>query len=133
MALLTQCIYAYRIRVVAKLKFLSWCIIVVCKLQIMHCAQLHTVTDDCVGTGCHRGRDSGGIYHRRIFCASIDCEWHNISSDDPHHLSWGSITDMEHNFPTDRYDNSRHIDVVCKSPILSSARMPCHILYFIPS
>lgn len=38
----------------------------------------------------------------------------------------GSITDMELNLATDRCDNSRHFDVVCKSPIISSA----WILYF---
>ena len=35
---------------------------------------------------------------------------------------------MELNLPTDRYDNSRHVDVVCKYPILSSARVPSHLI-----
>lgn len=90
MALLTQCIYAYRIRVVAKLTFLSWCIIVVCRLQIMHCSQLHMDTDDCFGTYCHRDHDSGGIFHGRIFCASNTCEWCDVSSIHIH-LSWGLL------------------------------------------
>ena len=61
---------------------------------------------------------TAGYFEPPLLVSSIMCPLFS------HRLSWGSITDMELSLPTDRYDNSRHVDMVRKSPILFLVCMP---------